>query len=309
MTGPEFILLRPLWLIGLPLALVAGVLIARRADGIAAWRAVVDADLLDAMRGRGWVTAPRVGADPWLLAIALALICAGLAGPASRDSQAPVLRNTNTLMILLDLSPSVTEGGGFDDAQAALARLVDLEGDRPTGLIVYAGESFLASVPAEDPGVVRGLIAVADSATMPVGGSRPDRALIMARGALQDAGAMAPDVVIVSDGGGMGPEAVDIARQMAAERVRVSGIFVPQDAAPYGMPAAAPETLAAVAEAGGGRMVEATELSALGTLLPDRRDPQRDVPDLRALQYRDLGPWLAALALVPLALLFRRRQT
>lgn len=309
MTGPEFILLRPLWLIGLPLALVAGLLIARRADGMAAWRAVTDVDLLEAMRGRGWVSAPRAGADPWLMALALALLFSGLAGPASRDRNAPILRNTNTLMILLDLSPSVTEGGGFDDAQAALARLVDLEGDRPTGLIVYAGESFVASIPAEDPGVVRGLIAVADGGTMPVGGSRPDRALTMARRALQDAGAVAPDVVFVSDGGGMGPEAADIARQMKAEGSRVSAIFVAQDTPPYGMPAADPEALSAVAEAGGGRTVEATALTAIGTLLPDRRDTGRDAPDLRALQYRDLGPWLAALALFPMALLFRWRRT
>ena len=40
MTLPEFILLRPLWLLGLPLAPVAAALVARRADGMAEWRAV-----------------------------------------------------------------------------------------------------------------------------------------------------------------------------------------------------------------------------------------------------------------------------
>ncbi|WP_254885013.1 hypothetical protein [Salipiger sp. HF18] len=33
MTLPELILLRPLWLLGLPLALAAGVVVARRAGG------------------------------------------------------------------------------------------------------------------------------------------------------------------------------------------------------------------------------------------------------------------------------------
>ncbi|PTW48273.1 vWA domain-containing protein [Rhodovulum kholense] len=309
MTGPEVLLLRPLWLAGLPLALVVGALVARRADGLGAWRAVIDADLLDAMRGRGWVSAPRNGAAPWLMSLAMALLLAGLAGPASRAPNAPVPRNTDRLMILLDLSPSMTEGGSLDDAQAALARLIDIEADRPTGLIVYAGESFLASVPTDDPGLVQGLIAVADGETMPVGGTRPDRALTLARRALADAGARAPDVVLVSDGGGMGPEAAEIARRMAAEGSRVSAIFVPEDAPPYGMPSASRTALAAVAEAGGGRLADATAPAGIDRLLPRRRDRQTDAPDLRALQYRDHGPWLAALALLPLAALFRRPST
>lgn len=308
MTLPELILLRPLWLLGLPLALAAGAVVARRADGMAAWRAVVDPDLFEAMRLRGQVSPPRSGPDPWLMALSLALLCAGLAGPASRDPEAPVLRNRDALMILFDLSPSMTGGGGLDDAQAAVSRLIDRGEARPTGLIVYAGESFLASVPSEDPQMLQGMIAVADAETLPVGGSRPDRALTMARGILRDAASLAPDVVLVSDGGGMGPVAEDVARQMAAGGVRISGIFVPQETPAYGLPDARPAALQAVVAAGGGAMVSASEFAAIDALLPARRGPERDAADLRALQYRDLGPWLAALALLPLALLFRRRQ-
>lgn len=309
MTLPELILLRPLWLLGLPLALVAAVLVARRTDGMTEWRAVVDADLLEAMRLRGYVTPPRPDPDPWLMALALALLCTGLAGPASRDHHAPLLRNRDALMILLDLSPSMTSGGGLDDAQAAISRLIDIGAARPTGLIVYAGESFLASIPTEDPATLQGMIAVVDSETMPVAGSRPDRALIMARRVLADAASLAPDVVLVSDGGGMGPAAADIARQMAEDGIRISGIFVPQDAPPYGLPAAMPERVQSVVEAGGGKMANASDYASVGTLLSARRRPEQQAADLRALQYRDLGPWLAALALLPLALLFRRRQT
>ncbi|MCB1352030.1 MAG: VWA domain-containing protein [Rhodobacteraceae bacterium] len=309
MTLPEFILLRPLWLLGLPLAPVAAALVARRADGMAEWRAVVDPDLLEAMRLRGHVTPPRTGPDPWLMALALALLCAGLAGPASRDHHAPLLRNRDALMILFDLSPSMIRGGGLDDAQAAVSRLIDIGATRPAGLIVYAGESFLASIPTDDPAALQGMIAVTDSETMPVGGSRPDRALMMARRVLADAASVAPDVVLVSDGGGMGPVAADVARQMAADGARISGIFVPQDAPPYGLPAAMAESLQAVVEAGGGEMASASDLASIDTLLSARRKPQQQDADLRALEYRDLGPWLAALAILPLALLFRRKQT
>ena len=139
MTLPEFILLRPLWLLGLPLAPVAAALVARRADGMAEWRAVVDPDLLEAMRLRGHVTPPRTGPDPWLMALALALLCAGLAGPASRDHHAPLLRNRDALMILFDLSPSMIRGGGLDDAQAAVSRLIDIGATRPAELARLRG--------------------------------------------------------------------------------------------------------------------------------------------------------------------------
>ncbi|WP_138471584.1 VWA domain-containing protein [Poseidonocella sp. HB161398] len=308
MTVPELILLRPLWLAGLPLALAAAVLARRHAGGLAAWRRVADPALLEAMRRRGHVTPSHSGAEPWLAALALALLCAGLAGPADRDPDAPVLRDRHLLLVLLDLSPSVTRGGGLDDAQAAVSRLVDIGGTRPTGLIVYAGESFLAALPTEDPGAVQGMIAVADGETMPVGGSRPDRALAMAQRVLRDAAAPEADVVLVSDGGGMGPEALGIARQMAEEGSRISAVFVPQGAPQYGLPPGDPEGLEAVARAGGGRMADAGAAGTVDALLPVRRGTGARGTELRALQYRDRGPWLAAAALVPLALLFRRRR-
>ena len=309
MTLPDLILLRPLWLAGIPLALGAGVLLVRHADGGAAWGRLIDDDLMAAMRARGHVTPSRTGPDPWLMALAMALICAGLAGPAIRDPNAPVLRNRDALMILVDLSPSLTRGGGLDDAQAAISRLIDIGAGRPTGLILYAGESFVASIPTDDPATLQGMVAVMDAETLPVAGSRPDRALTMARRSLQDAAALAPDVVLVSDGGGMGPGAQDIARRMAAEGTRVSALFVPQDSAAYGAPRTDPAALDAVVAAGGGGVVDVTDPGRVDRLLPPRRAPAQDRAELRFLQYRDLGPWLAALALGPLALSIRRRRT
>ncbi|MGR3441934.1 MAG: vWA domain-containing protein, partial [Thalassococcus profundi] len=241
-------------------------------------------------------------------ALAAALVAAGLSGPATRDGDAPVLRNLDAVMILLDLSPSVTEGGGLDDAQAAVSRLIDTHGTRPVALAVYTSESFLVSVPTEDPAALQTVVAVSDAQTMPLGGSRPDRALTMAWQVLSDAAAAQPDVVLVSDGGGVGPEALDLARQMAAEGLRVSTVFVAPEAAPYGMPPATPEALEGLARAGGGITTAATDLSGLEAFLDERRGDGAADPALRNLRYADHGPWLLALALLPLALLFRRRR-
>ncbi|MGK7753851.1 MULTISPECIES: vWA domain-containing protein [unclassified Roseovarius] len=304
--GGEFVLLRPLWLIGIPLALLAGGAVAWAARGLDRWRRVIDPELLSALRKLGHVSDGRRTIDPWLLAMAGGLTALALAGPATRDPDAPVLRNLDAVMILMDLSPSVTQGGGFDDAQAAVSRLIDRHGTRPVAMAVYSAESFLVSVPTEDPAALQTVIAVADSQTIPVGGSRPDRALDLARQTLTDAAAAYPDVVLVSDGGGAGPEALDRARQMAAEGIRVSAVFVPPDEPPYGMPPPDRDGLAAIVSAGGGMIADATDIATVEKILSERQGAVASDPTLRNLRYADQGRWLLAFALLPLAFLLRR---
>ncbi len=301
-------LLRPLWLAGVPLALLAGALVAALSRGRGRWHRVIDADLLGALHRLGHLTEPRCDFAPLALALAGALTALGLAGPATRDPGAPVLRNLDAVMILLDLSPSVTEGGGFDDAQAAASRLIDRHGTRPVALGVYAGESFLVSVPTEDPASLQTVIAVADAQTMPADGSRPDRALELAQQVLGDAASARPDVVLITDGGGADPRARDIARQLAAGGIRVSAVFVAPNDPPYGMPPADRGGLATLTQAGGGITVDATSIAKLETMLADRQGAARSDAALRSLRYVDHGRWLIALALCPLAFLFRRRR-
>ena len=73
MTGGDLILLRPLWLVGIPAALFLGALAARSAHGLAAWQRITDPALLAALRARGQVTEPTRDPAPWLLAMAAAL--------------------------------------------------------------------------------------------------------------------------------------------------------------------------------------------------------------------------------------------
>ncbi len=309
MTGLEgLILLRPIWLGALPVALLLGGLAARASARRGRWTRLIDADLLPAMRRRGHLTEAGRDPSPLLVACSAVLVAAGLAGPATPDPDAPALRNLDAVMILLDLSPSVIEGGGLDDAQAAVSRLIDRHAARPVALGIYSGESFLVSVPTDEPETLQTMVGVVDGDTMPVAGSRPDRALAMARRTLADAVVERPDVVLVSDGGGLGPGALDLARLMASEGIRVSAIFVTPDAAPYGMPPARWESLAALADAGGGAIVHAGDTAPLEALLADRRGAAAADGARRRLRYQDHGRWLVALALVPLAFLFRRRE-
>lgn len=304
-----FILLRPFWLAAVPVALLLSAVAARRAEGAARWRGLIDPALMPALKRLGHVTQGHRDPRPWLLGAAVCFLALALAGPASRDPDAPVLRNLDAVMILLDLSPSVTEGGGLDDAQAAVSLLIATHGTRPVGLGVFAGESFLVSVPTDEPEDLQTAVAVADAEIMPVAGSRPDRALAMAQSALRDAAAAHPDVVLVSDGGGVGPEAVDLARQMRADAIRVSAIFVAPDAPPYGLPPARPEALAKLVEAGGGVLAEPDNLSVLEDRLGERRGTDGGDAARRSVLFVDHGPWLLALALAALLPTYRRRRT
>ncbi|QDL94090.1 VWA domain-containing protein (plasmid) [Paroceanicella profunda] len=304
--GPV-LLLRPLWLLGLPLALAAAVLMARRADGLAAWRRLIAPQMLALLRARGWVDEATRDLRPWLLGAAAALLALGLAGPATRNRDAPAFRNLDVLMILVDLSPSVVEGGGLDDAQAAVSRLVDRHGTRPVALALFSGESFLVSVPTEETEQLQTVIGALGPDTMPVAGSRPDRAFALARQTLADASAEAPDVVLVSDGGGLGPEALHEVGLLRASGARVWAVAVSPASLPYGMPPPAPGALEAVARAGGGRVVPATAPDTLAEALGAHGSASETELRRRRVLFTDHGRWAVALACLALLPLFRRR--
>lgn len=304
--GP-LILLRPWWLVVLPVAAFAALLAARRADGLAAWRRIVDPELLPVLRRLGHVTDARSDARHWWLGATAGLMALGLAGPATRNADAPAFRNLDAIMILLDLSPSITEGGGLSAAQAASSRLIDRHGTRPVALAVYSGESFLVSVPTVDPAPLQTAIAVVGRDTMPVAGSRPDRALFMARDTLRDAAAESPDVVLVSDGGAVGPEALAIARDMAASGIRVSAVHVAPALPPYGAPPPDRMALGALVRVGGGMLVDADDTSALEDWLAARRGARVAESARLALLFVDHGRIFVALAFAAMLPLFRRR--
>jgi Ca-activated chloride channel homolog len=303
-----FLLLRPLWLLALPLVAGLTVLAARRADRGGRWAALIDSDLMVALRRLGHIGDADRDVRPWLTGAAALLMVLGLAGPATRDPSAPTFRNLDVLMILLDLSPSMTEGGSLDDAKAAVARLIDSHGTRPVALSLFAGESFLVSVPTTEPETLLSAVAVIGPDTMPVAGSRPDRALAEAQKTLAEAAAERPDVILVSDGGAVGPKALSTARDLRATGARVSAVYVAPAALPYGAPPASREALVALATQGQGVLVDAGDLGPLTAQLADRHGSTGAEEIGGALLFTDHGPWLMALALLALLPLYRRRR-
>lgn len=289
------VLLRPWWLAALPLLAVIALWLLWRGPAAGGWQRLMPPAMFAAMRTLGHVSGK--GGRRSLAALTTAgLVGLGLCGPAVPRADAPLLAGSGAILIAIDMSPSVAKGPAIADAQAAAAGVLGAAGGRPVGLLLYAGEAYEVAAPTADPATLESQIAVLGADTMPGGGSRPAAALALARQMLQ--GNADADLVLISDGGG-----IDDAARAEAERLTGAGIRL---------------SVLTLAGAAGGK-TDSDALAALGTATAPARVPdpvfdrlsrggmlERD-PTLRALQYRDLGPFLAALGALPLLSLFRRR--
>jgi Ca-activated chloride channel family protein len=299
-------LLRPLWLLGVPLVALA-VWWWRHQRGLSRWRRIFDPKLVPALERLGHIIPSSGAGVAASLASVAAIIALALAGPATRNASAPAFRNLDVVFLLIDLSDSVTKGGGLDDARAAAARVLSEASGRPVALAVFAGETYLVSGPTEDPQTLGTAIAVMDADTMPDKGSRPDRALRFVHARLAEASALGADVVLVSDGGGVGPEALQEAKSLHADGALVSALFVEPAKEPYGMPPASRAGLQALARAGGGVVADASRPDAVLAQLQDNAGAAARDDRLAPLLFADRGRLVLVLALVPALLLIRRR--
>ncbi|SIQ90062.1 Ca-activated chloride channel family protein [Paracoccus thiocyanatus] len=287
------ILLRPWWLLALPVLAGIALAIRRRGPDAGGWQAVMPPHMLAGLAalgqlgtGAGW---PRM--LPLAAAAALAL---GLAGPAVPRPDSPVLAQADAVVIAIDMSPSVAQGPALADAQAAAAGLLARLAGRPVGLILFAGEAYAVAAPTGDPATLQTQIAVLDAETMPDQGSRPAAALALAGQMLR--GTARADLVLISDGGGIDGAARAEAGRLAAAGIGISALTV------RGNPPGRVQDLAGIAS---GPVVPADQPAALAQALA-ASGLARD-PALRALRYRDLGPWSALLALALLLPRFRRQ--
>lgn len=297
MSGLEITLLRPLWLVALPLLAVFFWLLWRRRGSLGDWSLAADPELLRAMARLGHVdeTPGRSRVLVWLCG-ALAVIVLALTGPAIERRDTLSFRNLDGVLFLVDASPSVTEDprwpGLLTIGRFGLAAL----GTRPGGIIVYGGDAYAVSDMTLDHRQLGQTLSLIDAATVPDPGSRPERALDMAADRLAQAEIVAGDVLLFTDGEGLGPASLAATRRIAGLGARLSIV---------GLGAPTPE-MEAHTRLGGGRVFGAEDVEALGRYLTEDARTRLEQQEYPLLFWRDVGRYLLLLALVPLALLFRR---
>jgi Ca-activated chloride channel family protein len=326
----EFHFLRPLWLLLLLAVPLFWLLRHRGRADAGAWRSAIDPHLLPHLIERIDAGSGRAGI---VLAIALwTLASFALAGPAWEREPMPLYRNQAARVLALELSPTMMaqdeKPSRFERARYKLVDILERSKDYQTALIGYAGEAYVAAPLTDDIGTVRNLVDALDPSTMPVAGNHAAAAITEAQQLIQQAGLHRGDIIVLADSADR--SAVEAARRAHAAGLVVSvlgvgstagapvalaqGDFLKDDSGNVIVAKRDDVSLAAVAEAGGGRfMPMSADTHDIDTLLVDRAAAVAKASDAtssaelaESSRWRDRGPWLLLL-LVPLAALAFRR--
>lgn len=296
MSGLELTLLRPGWLLALGALAGIGWSLLRRRGGLGDWQRAVDPALLAAMTALGRVDSQSSRGPLWALLAALAVILLALSGPALERRDTLSYRNLDGVLFLVDASPSVTEDARWPQmltmGRFGLASL----GTRPGGLIVYGGDAYVATDMTGDHLQLGQTFSLLTPEIVPDGGSRPERALALAAQLLADAEVIAGDVVLFTDGDGLGPASLQAAAAIAEQGARLSlvSLLEPRPA------------FATHAAAGQGAVFTLEETDAFSDWMREEARTRLEAQDYPLLFWKDMGRYLLALALLPLLLLFRK---
>ncbi|MFY0632772.1 MAG: VWA domain-containing protein [Vannielia sp.] len=290
------ILLRPWWLLALPVIAALAVVLWRRRARLGDWERVVRPEMMAALRRLGHVEAGRRGARGLWAMAAAGLVVLALSGPATQRREAAAFANLDGVILVLDASPSMTGAEAWGQMLTAGRAAISGLGARPAALVVVAGDAYHGAELSADHRELAQTWQLVGPGTVPDKGSRPWLGLEKAGEVLREARLVSADVVLFSDGGGLGPEALEAAAALVRAGARVSVV------APEGVPPA--EVLA---RAGGGEVFSPREGVALGAFLAEAGRTRLERADYPLLFLADHGRYLLLLALLPLLAGFRRR--
>ncbi len=296
MSGFEVTLLRPWWLLALPVLAVFGWWLLGRKSGLGDWQRSADPALLQAMIALGRVGRTTGRAPAMSLLAALALIVLALTGPAVQRRDALSFRNLDGVLFVLDTSQSVTDDPRWPQMLAMGRFGLSALGTRPGGLIVYAGDAYVATDMTLDHLQLGQTLSLITAETVPDVGSRPERALDLAAGLLDTAEVIAGDVIIFTDGDGLGPDSLRATAAIARQGARLSLVSLSGPGPEFAIHAAVGE----------GTVFTLDQTDSLADWLQQDARPRLEAQTHPLPYWRDMGRWVLMLALVPLLLLFRR---
>ena len=322
----EFHFLRPAWLLALLPGLALVWVYTRRLRSGERWREVCDAALLPHLLARR--DGHTLSLPPLLMGAGLVLAVLALAGPAWQSRDAPVHRIKQARVVVLDLSRSMDAQdlppSRLAQARIAAAEIFALSEEGQAGLVVYAGDAFLASPLTDDSATLSALLPALSTDLMPVRGSRADLGLRRAGDLLAQAGHRRGEIILIADSA-EDFRAAEAAAELAREGFSVSvlaagtaegaplplpgGGFLKDDAGRIVVPRLGNRELREVARAGGGRFAALSgDRRGLAQLLESGGGwpPETEESEHEARHWREEGPWLV-LALLPIAALAFRR--
>lgn len=296
----SFALLRPGWLLCLPVVWLFVKFTRSRHNALGDWPAAIDPPLLDALV-KGKNKDPGGNGDRTLIWCAV-LIIISLASPAVRTAASSQFRNLDATLIILNVP------GGFNQSKTTTAAQIVLNGGgaRQTGLILYAGDAYLASPLTYDPASIEALIFAIDDHTVPDGGARPDRALMLAHRLLRRMDIIAADVVLIGDGEGINAQVIEEAKILAADGHSLHTVFIPSFEANILNLSKSRAAMKQLADDGHGIAGDPVSVLTVAETIASRKINHVAKDSRLALEWRDLGRNLIVLAALPLLVFFRR---
>ncbi|MDR3461198.1 MAG: VWA domain-containing protein [Beijerinckiaceae bacterium] len=305
MVFAGFALLRPWWLLVLPALGLFFYLTKPGGGALTGWARAADESLLAAMAARGGVSGGKEVFLPAILALVVGIFA--LSGPALRVHDQHSLRNLDATLIVMDLSTDVTDSARLRAAATVASEVIDHAGTRQTGLVLYAGDAYLASALSDDRSGIDPLLFALDSQTVPDAGVRPDRALKLAQKLLSEAHILRGDIVLISGGGGLNGDGTrQLAAALHASGHRLDTIFVSGAGIDRSDDTLRAAALASIAGAGGGLAATVAAPENVLEALSNQVALNLENSAISGLGWLDLGRFLLAVAAIPLLLGFRR---
>lgn len=196
----DFHFIRPYWLIALVVLFIIAYLLKRLQVKNSGWQQVIPAHLSKKLiDGED----NQQGFSLFIPLIISLLTIISLAGPAWQQLPQPVYNVQKGSVIIMDMSNSMyatdVSPNRLTRARYKAIDLLDQLNEGDTGLIAYAGDSFIISPLTEDINNIKLLLPALSPQLMPVQGSNPMLALTMANEMLVNAGHLTGDIYWLTD--------------------------------------------------------------------------------------------------------------
>ena len=323
----DFHFLRPFWLLALPLLWGLVFWLARRRKAEGDWSALIDAELLPALR---LDAASVAGMRPWpWLALLWTLAVLALAGPSWERIQTTAYRAPADWVFVLDLSPSMAAGDVAPNrvtrARYALDDMLGAAKDARVGLVAFSDEAYTVTPLTQDVATVRALLPPLAPDIMPSPGDHLAPALEQAEKLLQAAANNDQRIVVLTDGFDDPSAVLTAASKLKARGVTLSVVGI-------GTAAGAPlqnadghfakdaqgrsqlarvdtDKLRQLANTGGGGYADIAQVQVLISYLqaaPHSAEGAVAAQGVEVEHWRDEGVWLLPAVLLLAALLVRR---
>ena len=198
----QFHLLRPAWLLALIPAIILFSFLLKRRLASARWHGIIDKALMPHVLDQ--MPSEQSRWPLWFILFAWIITCIALTGPTWQQLPQPVQKKDDALVIVLDMSLSMAaQDVSPDRATRAQQKVIDILKQRTEGLtalVVYAGDAYTVTPLTDDTDTAINLVPALSPFIMPAMGSRPDKALLLAKKLIKDAGISQANYLLVTDG-------------------------------------------------------------------------------------------------------------